>query len=198
LQALVLYDKDSDSSYLVQDLKAMFKWCKKFESLLPAIPLIICAAIFYGADYYPGETPEEIGLTWHECRVSEETYLNVTNEMQVERCFGHPADWSGTDEDFINTQEIQKPIFISADQPYLLNGKQIFLARMGVKYFVMYEGQKVGPTFSDVQLGNGYGVTEFSVDHGKGWYVFRGVRNGNYYLVEISSQNAQNAMVSVP
>ena len=176
----------------------MIKWCKKFECLLPAIPLIICTAIFCGADYYPGESPEKAGLTWHECRVSEETYMSVTNEMQVERCFGHPADWSDADEDLITIEDIHKPIFISADQPYLLNGKQIFLARMGVKYFVMFDGHKVGPTFSDVQLGDDYGIPEFNVDHGKGWYVFRGVRNGNYYLVEISSQDAQNELVSIP
>jgi len=176
----------------------MFKWLKQFEVLLPTIPILICASIFLGADYYPGETPEEAGLVWHECRVSEETYTETTNEMQVERCFGHPADWSGEEDNPLDLQEIHKPLFISAEQPYQLDGRQIFLARLGVKYFVMYNGQKVGPTFNDIQLDPGYGEPVFTVNHGKGWYVFRGVRNGNYYLVEITSQKAQNAATTLP
>lgn len=176
----------------------MLKCLKQLEVLLPAIPIMICAAIFLGADYYPGESPEEAGLIWHECRISEETYTDVTNEMQVERCFGHPADWSGSNEVPIDAQDVYKPIFIAAEQPYLLNGKTIFLAKMGVKYFVMYNGQKVGPTFSDIQLDPDYGDPLFTVDYGKGWYVFRGVRNGNYYLVEITSQNAHTLTTAMP
>jgi hypothetical protein len=175
----------------------MFKWLKQFEVLLPTIPILICASIFLGADYYPGETPEEAGLIWHECRVSEETYTEITNEMQVERCFGHPAEWAGEEEPSLALQGIRKPFFVFVEQPYLLNNRPIFLAKMGVKYFVMYNGQKVGPTFNDIQLDPGYGAPLITVDHGKGWYVFRGVRNGNYYLVEITSQNTKNTISSL-
>jgi hypothetical protein len=168
----------------------MFKCLKQFEALLPVIPLIICAAIFMGADYYPGESIEEAGLVWHECRVSEATYTETTNEMQVERCFGHPVDWSGK-ENSPGVEEIKKPFYIHVEQPYEIDGKQIYVAKMGVKYFIMFDGHKIGPTFNAVQLGYSYGEPVFNVDHGQNSYVFRGVRNGNYYLVEITGQDTQ-------
>lgn len=168
----------------------MLKCLKQFEALLPMIPIVICASIFMGADYYPGESLEEAGLTWHECRVSEETYTEITNEMQVERCFGHPADWS-SDESSPGVYEIKKPFFIHVEQPYEIDGKQIYVAKMGVKYFVMFGGYKVGPSFNDIQLGYSYGEPVFNVNHGQNSYVFRGVRNGYYYLVEITGRDEQ-------
>lgn len=160
---------------------------KQLEVYLPAIPILICVFIFLGADYYPGLSPEEAGLIWHECRISQATYSDIPSPVQVERCFHHPIDLRAVGENLLDTGAVSKPFFIEANRPYDLGGQTILLGRLGVKFFILFDGRKVGPSFNYVLVDT---EGETGVTAGQGSYVFRGIRNGNYYLVEISRNDS--------
>jgi len=156
---------------------------KQLEVYLPAIPILICAFIFLGADYYPGLSPDQAGLVWRECRISQATYSDISSPIQAERCFHHKIALQAVDENLLDGQTVSKPFFIEANRPYDLDGRTILLGRLGVKFFILYEGRKVGPAFNYILVDT---EGEMGVTAGQGRYVFRGIRNGNYYLVEIS------------
>jgi hypothetical protein len=164
---------------------------KRIEPLLPAIPMLFLLFIFLAADFYPGSTPERFGLTWQECRLAADTYTDVPNDQQVERCFGIPAPSLGTGEGQGSVQATSKPFLVSLAQPYHLNSKLVSIGKIGVKYFLVVDGHKVGPVFDDIMIANNDNeYAPYSVDYGQGRYVFRGIRHGAYYLVEISGSLA--------
>ncbi len=161
---------------------------KRIEPLLPAIPMLFLLFIFLAADFYPCCSPERFGLTWQECRLAADTYTGVPNDQQAERCFGNPAPSPGPGEEQALVQDVPKPFLVSLAQPYQLGDKLVSIGKIGVKYFLMVDGRRVGPVFDDILIDDSSNESApFSVDYGQGRYVFRGVRHGAYYLVELSS-----------
>ena len=172
-------------------LRKCLKSLKCFEAFTPILPLLFCAWIFLAGDFYPTSNPEDLGLIWEDCRISEDTYMDVPNSVQVERCFHHSAP---PDEDLQPAlpKDLHKPLFVAAYQPSELNGKPVFIGRLGVKYFVVFDGKKIGPTFDSIQTDNDVASPLILADAYPGSYIFRGVRGGQYYLVEISSPSTSN------
>jgi hypothetical protein len=163
---------------------------KRIEPLLPAIPMLFLLFIFLAADFYPCCSPERFGLTWQECRLAAEAYTDIPNDQQVERCFGNPAPSLGGGEGQASAQAGSKPFLVSLAQSYQLNSKLVSIGKIGVKYFLIVDGRRVGPVFDDIVIDSSSEYAPFSVDYGQGRYVFRGVRHGAYYLVEVSSAPA--------
>jgi hypothetical protein len=163
---------------------------KQLEVYLPAIPILICVFIFLGADYYPSLSPDQAGLVWRECRISQATYSDISSPIQVARCFHDETTLVAAGENFLDEKAVSKPFFLEANRPYNLDGQTILLARLGVKYFIMYNGHKVGPVFNYVLVDTEGESEMVGVMAGQGCYVFRGIRNGHYYLIEISQNDA--------
>jgi hypothetical protein len=164
--------------------KASFR--KQIEPLLPAIPMLFLLFIFLAADFYPCCSPKQFELTWQECRLAADTYTDVSNEQQAERCFGNTAPSAKPGEQAM-VQNPPKPLFVSLAQSYQMGNMLVSIGKIGVKYFLMVDGRRVGPVFDDIMIANGNDEVPFSVNYGQGHYIFRGVRHGAYYLVEISS-----------
>ncbi len=75
----------------------------------------------------------------------------------------------------------------AAYAPYALRGKLIFVGRQGDRYFVVYNGQKVGPAFDHILIAYCCEPAMYSVRGGSGRYTFWGQRGGQRYMVEISA-----------
>jgi len=161
---------------------------KRIEALLPTIPMFYLLFIFLAADLYPCISPGQAGLVWQECRLAGDTYTDVSNEEQAERCFGQPAPSLAPSEGEVSAQNVSKPGLVSLAQPYQMDGKLVSIGKLGVKYFLMVNGRRVGPVFDDILVGESDEYVPFSVNYGHGRYVFRGSRHGAYYLVEVSSK----------
>ena len=73
-----------------------------------------------------------------------------------------------------------------AYRPYSLAGKLIFIGQKGDKYFVVYDGLRIGPDFDKVVIAYCCEVVLYSVHFGEGRYLFSGTRGGQHYLVEIT------------
>lgn len=74
-----------------------------------------------------------------------------------------------------------------AYRPYGLNGKLIFVGKKDSQYFIVYDGQKVGTTFDKIFIAYCCEPAAWSVQYGKGTYLFWGSRNEQWYMVEITS-----------
>jgi hypothetical protein len=118
------------------------------------------------------------------------TYSDISNPIQVARCFQDEIPLVAAGENFLDEKSVSKPFFLEANRPYDFDGQTILLARLGVKYFIMYNGHKVGPAFNYVLVDTEGESEMVGVTAGQGRYVFRGIRNGHYYLIEISQNNA--------
>ncbi len=236
----------------------------KMKRLLTALILtLLLVACGRKSPAIPQATPDELGLTWRECQVSQATYLDV---YQTEACFGHPAPtWSDDDTDHagartdhgfrlrigddvyetrtsanipwdtyalykngqrlvslrgefgayspdISLQNVGGKVaweFADSHQatviyggedvrhlyglekayvPYGINDRLIFIGQQKGKYFVIYDGYKVGPEFDEVFIAYCCEPVLYSVWRGQGRYFFRGRRGEEYYLVEIATR----------
>jgi hypothetical protein len=166
---------------------------KRIEPLLPAVPMLFLLFIFLAADFYPCCSPEQFELTWQECRLAADTYTDISNEQQAKRCFGDSASSTRPGDKQAMVQNPPRPIFVSLAQSYQMGNMLVSIGKIGVKYFLMVDGRRVGPVFDDIMLNDDSEYAPFSVNYGQGRYIFRGVRHGAYYLVEISSASAQNS-----
>jgi hypothetical protein len=160
---------------------------KQIELLLPAIPMLFLLFIFLAADFYPCCSPEQFELTWQECRLAADTYTDVSNEQQAERCFGNSVPSAKPGDKQAMVQNPPGPIFVSLAQSYQMGNMLISIGKIGVKYFLMVDGRRVGPVFDDIMLNDDSEYAPFSVNYSQGRYIFRGVRHGAYYLVEVSN-----------
>ena len=167
--------------------KASFQ--KQIEPLLPVIPMLFLMFIFLAADFYPCCSPEQFELTWQECRLAEDTYADVSNEQQAERCFGNSAQSAKRGDEQAMVHDPPRPLFVSLAQSYQMGNMLVSIGKIGVKYFLMVDGRRVGPVFDDIMIADGNEDAPFSVNYEQGHYIFRGVRHGAYYLVEISSNS---------
>lgn len=73
-----------------------------------------------------------------------------------------------------------------AYRPYGINGKLIFIGEKDRKYFVVYNGHKVGPSFDKVMFAYCCEPVLWSVNFGQGRYLFWGLKNDKWVAVEIS------------
>jgi len=73
-----------------------------------------------------------------------------------------------------------------AYRPYGLDDKLIFIGQKGSKYFVVYDGWKVGPDFDEIAIAYCCEPVLWSVQYGQGKYLFWSSRDGQRYVVEIS------------
>lgn len=73
-----------------------------------------------------------------------------------------------------------------AYRPYGLADKLIFIGERDAKYFVVYDGWKVGPDFDQIVIAYCCEAALWSVQYGQGRYLFWGSRNGQGYVVEIA------------
>ena len=167
--------------------KASFQ--KQIEPLLPAIPMLFLMFIFLAADFYPCCSPEQFELTWQECRLAEDTYTDVSNKEQAERCFGNTVPSAEPGDEQAMVQNPPRPLFVSLAQSYQMGNMLVSIGKIGVKYFLMVDGRRVGPVFDDIMIADGDEYAPFPANYGQGRYIFRGVRHGAYYLVEISSNS---------
>ena len=73
-----------------------------------------------------------------------------------------------------------------AYSPYGLDGKLIFVGEKDNKYFIVYDGQKVGKDFDKVMIAYCCEPMLWSVQYGQGKYLFWGYRNEQWYITEIT------------
>ncbi len=70
---------------------------------------------------------------------------------------------------------------------YALDGKLAFIGQKDGKYFVVHDGQKVGPDYDRITIGYCCETALYTAHGGQGRYQFRGTRDGKNYIVEISA-----------
>lgn len=76
----------------------------------------------------------------------------------------------------------------AAYRPYGLGSHLLFIGQQDKRYFVMYDGQKVGPDFDSIFIAPCCEPALWSVQYGQGKYLFWGSRDGDSYVVEISKK----------
>lgn len=76
-----------------------------------------------------------------------------------------------------------------AYRPYALGDRLIFVGKKGGKFFVVYDGSKVGPDFDEIVIAYCCEPVLWSVQCGGGKYLFWGTRGGQSYVVEISKES---------
>lgn len=74
-----------------------------------------------------------------------------------------------------------------AYRPYALANKLIFMGQDDKQYFIVYDGHQIGPTFDNIWISYCCEGVLYSVYFGEGRYIFRGKRDGKYYLVEVTA-----------
>jgi len=75
-----------------------------------------------------------------------------------------------------------------AHHPYGINEKLIFIGEKDNKYFIVYDGKKVGSDFDKVRLAHVAEPTpHWSVQYGNGMYLFWGFKNEQWYIIKITS-----------
>jgi len=76
----------------------------------------------------------------------------------------------------------------AAFRPYELGGKLIFVGERGLRRFVVYDGQRLGPTFDGIAVAHCCEGTLTSVQLGSGRYVFWAWQEGGGFVVEITEE----------
>lgn len=75
-------------------------------------------------------------------------------------------------------------------RPYGLGERLILVGEKDGKYFVVYDGWKVGPDFEEIVIAYCCEPVMWSVQYGQGKYLFWGSRDGQWYVVEIALREA--------
>lgn len=75
-----------------------------------------------------------------------------------------------------------------AYKPYGLGGRLIVIGQKNDRYFVVYDGWKVGPDFDQISIAYCCEPVLWSVQGGQGRYLFWGSRDGQWYVVELALQ----------
>ena len=74
-----------------------------------------------------------------------------------------------------------------AFRPYNIGGKLIFTAQKGRRYFIIFDGQRLGTTFDRIMVAHCCEAMMYSVRFGGGRYLFVGMQDGAMKLVELSA-----------
>lgn len=75
-----------------------------------------------------------------------------------------------------------------AYKPYALSGKLIFVGEKDGRFFIVYDGVRVGPDFERIVIAYCCEAVLYSVRAGGGRYLFQGIRAGQPYLVEVAAR----------
>lgn len=75
-----------------------------------------------------------------------------------------------------------------AYRPYHIADKMIFVGEKDGHYFVVYDGERVGPLFDKIMIAYCCEPVMWSVQYGQGRYIFWGERGGQTYVVEIRDE----------
>ena len=70
---------------------------------------------------------------------------------------------------------------------YELDGKLIFIGEKDGAYFVVYDGEQVGPPFDLIVIGYCCEIALYAPRFGEERYMFWGQRESSSYVVEITS-----------
>jgi hypothetical protein len=106
---------------------------------------------------------------------------------------GGQAVWefAGAPETFavlVEEKDMRLPSQVQkAYEPYGIYNKLIFVGQKDDRFFVMYDGQKIGDEFDEIFIAFCCEPVAYSVQQGNGAYLFQGKRDGKYYLVKISA-----------
>jgi hypothetical protein len=76
----------------------------------------------------------------------------------------------------------------AAYRPYEMAGKLIFVGQKNGRYFVVYDGQRIGSDFDEITIAYCCESALYSVRTGQGEYLFWGSRGGRRYVVEITAR----------
>mgnify|MGYP001033396778 CR=1 FL=1 len=76
----------------------------------------------------------------------------------------------------------------AAYRPYEIAGKLLFVGKKDEKYFVMYDGQRIGPEFDQIIIAYCCEIALYSVRYGQFRYSFWGTRGDGRYVVEITAR----------
>jgi hypothetical protein len=74
-----------------------------------------------------------------------------------------------------------------AYSPYGIDGKLIFVGEKDSNYFIVYDGHKVGSNFDKVMIAYCCEPMLWSVQYGKGRYLFWSLKNEQWHITEITS-----------
>ena len=72
-------------------------------------------------------------------------------------------------------------------RPYELDGKLIFVGKKDDAYFILYDGEQIGPTFDEITISYCCESSLYAPRFGEDRYVFWGQREGSAYVVEVVS-----------
>jgi hypothetical protein len=75
----------------------------------------------------------------------------------------------------------------NAYRPFSLAEKLVFIGEIDGKYFVVYDGIKVGPLYDLIYIAYCCEGVMYSVRGADGRYLFMGVRNRRHYLVVVAA-----------
>jgi hypothetical protein len=73
----------------------------------------------------------------------------------------------------------------AAYRPYELDGKLISIGEKDDAYFIVYDGEQVGPPFDLIVMSYCCEIALYAPRFGEGRYGFWGQRGGRSYVVEI-------------
>jgi len=79
----------------------------------------------------------------------------------------------------------------AAYRPYEMAGKLLFIARKDGRYFIVYDGRRMGPVFDCIALANRGGPDPSLPQCGGGRFWFWGLRGGQLYAVEVADPGAE-------
>jgi len=111
---------------------------------------------------------------------------------------GGKVAWEFADQDMATIiydgQDVRQVYGLDkAYRPYGLADKLIFIGQKGGKYFVVYDGLRIGRDFDEIAIAYCCETMLYSVQFGQGRYLFSGVRNGEHLLVEITQRQRGQA-----
>lgn len=110
---------------------------------------------------------------------------NLGGKAVWEFCDGRTATVVHDDLDIRQVYNVDR-----AYRPYGLDEKLILVGEKDGKYFVIYDGWKVGPDFEEIVIAYCCEPVMWSVQYGQGKYLFWGSRDGQWYVVEIALREA--------
>ncbi len=106
---------------------------------------------------------------------------------------GGKAAWEFANTIFYDGQDLRSLYGLSgAYRPYHLGDKLMFVGKQADKYFVVYDGTRVGPEFDEIMIAYCCEPVIWSVQYGQGKYLFWARRNGQSYVVEIKAIKVGN------
>jgi hypothetical protein len=153
-------------------------------ALFPSVFFLVFLVYFFLGPYLlPTISPEQAGVLWQECELS--SWKDSSTGLKARDCFGDFSFTPGYDDMLLPNTVLHSP-FTFIYRPFRLNGQPIFVEKLGVKYYVNYQGRKMGPVFDNIYTDGCCENAAYAIVAEEGRYIFRGKRAGKYFLVMIS------------